>query len=252
VSTRLNALVSVLNSVNIGQSVQAYELSHVRNHHRYNNDRQGPDGSTRDTSSTYRGGKDGEHAPLFAYAVGGALASLADRGKDVLRIARLWRVGSNEQTLLSLASSRPRRRTSELRQIQADRIAHCLSLAVFGVLSWQWTLFCYLPAFLVALAMVNVQNYYRHYGADPSNRAADSASFYGRFYNFLAFNDGYHQEHHLNPSAHWSQLPSVRERRRTMLSAQPRVISTVPAIVGYLDRRRPMLHHSADTLSDVS
>src|SRR4051794_30119729 len=33
-----NAAVSVLNSVNIGQSVQAYELTHVREHHRFNND----------------------------------------------------------------------------------------------------------------------------------------------------------------------------------------------------------------------
>src|SRR5262245_28299783 len=37
-SPALNGLVSMLNSVNIGQSVQAYQFTHVRNHHRYNND----------------------------------------------------------------------------------------------------------------------------------------------------------------------------------------------------------------------
>src|SRR5688500_6324696 len=41
-SPLLNRLVSMLNSVNIGQSVQAYQLTHVRNHHRYNNDLKGP------------------------------------------------------------------------------------------------------------------------------------------------------------------------------------------------------------------
>ena len=39
-SPLLNRFASMLNSINIGQSVQAYELMHVRNHHRYNNDQQ--------------------------------------------------------------------------------------------------------------------------------------------------------------------------------------------------------------------
>src|SRR5215510_11933796 len=58
----LNALVSMFNSVNIGQSVQAYQLTHVRNHHRYNNDRKGPDGKTKDASLTFRDGTGDEHA----------------------------------------------------------------------------------------------------------------------------------------------------------------------------------------------
>ncbi|MFI2211466.1 fatty acid desaturase family protein [Streptomyces sp. NPDC020141] len=241
-SPRLNALVSVLNSANIGQSVQAYHLTHVRNHHRFNNDAQGPDGTTRDTSSTYRDGADGEHAPLLSYALRGALDSLADRGRETLCTLRLWRVGERETGLLALASRREPRRTRELRQIRADRAAHCLSLALFATISWQWTLLCYLPAFFAALTMVNVQNYYRHYGADPTDRTADSVSHYGRLYNLIAFNDGYHQEHHLSPGSHWSRLPSVRERHRAALDARSRIVSPVPAMLGFLHRRRPLLH----------
>src|SRR5215211_4514857 len=55
-SPLLNRLVSMLNSINIGQSVQAYELTHVRNHHRYNNDKQDAFGQTKDLSSTFRYG----------------------------------------------------------------------------------------------------------------------------------------------------------------------------------------------------
>ena len=99
--------------------------------------------------------------------------------------------------------------------------------------------------------MVNVQNYYRHYGANPKSRSADAVSHYGQLYNVLTFNDGFHQEHHLNPGAHWSKLPAVRERHRSRLEAQPRIISPVPAMLGFLDRRRPLLHR-ADDLSDVS
>ncbi|MGP4114756.1 fatty acid desaturase family protein [Streptomyces sp. 4N509B] len=245
VSHRLNAAVSLLNSVNIGQSVQAYQLTHVRNHHRFNNDAKSADGTTRDTTSTYRDGEDGEHAPLVPYAVGGALSSLLTRAREVGQVVRLWRVGPAETALHALASRREARRRRELRQIQADRAAHVLSLAVFCAISWQWTLLSYLPAFLAALTMVNVQNYYRHYGANPAERAADSVSHYGRLYNLLTFNDGYHQEHHLSPGAHWSRMPTVRERNRDKLAAQPRIVSPVPAMLGFLDRRRPLLHRAS-------
>ncbi|RSM81602.1 fatty acid desaturase [Kibdelosporangium aridum] len=244
VSAKLNAVVSVLNSVNIGQSVQAYQLTHVRNHHRFNNDAKGEDGTTKDTSSTYRDGEDGEHTPLLRYVLGGAWQSLVDRGREVLYFVRLWRVGSSEQNLLSLASRREPRRSRELRQIQVDRMAHVLVIPLFAVISWQWTLAVYLPAWVIALAMVNVQNYYRHYGADPDDRSADSVSYYGRLYNLLAFNDGYHQEHHLSPATHWSQMPKVRERWRARLDARERIVSPVPAMLGFLDRRRPLLHRN--------
>ncbi|WP_405812054.1 fatty acid desaturase [Streptomyces sp. NBC_01520] len=251
VSSRLNAVMSLVNSVNIGQSVQAYQLTHVRNHHRFNNDRQGPDGTTRDASSTYRKGKNGQHQRLAAYALGGAVDSIVGRVKDVVSTTRLWSVGRGEERLLSLASRREGGRARELRQIRADRAAHCLSLVVFATLSWQWTVMCYLPAFFAALTLVNVQNYYRHYGANPEDRAADSVSHYNRVYNFLTFNDGYHQEHHLSPGSHWSQMPGVTSRRRDRLDAQPRVVSPVPAIVGFLYRSRPLLHQAeaASTLS---
>ncbi|MEU0939593.1 fatty acid desaturase [Embleya sp. NPDC005971] len=244
-SDRLNAAVSVLNSANIGQSVQAYRLTHVRNHHRFNNDAPGVDGTTRDTTSTYRGGKDGEHAPLLRYALGGALESLLDRAREVSYVVRLWRVGPGESTLHALASRRESRRRSELRLIRADRAAHVLTPALLAVISWQWLLLSYLPAFFVALTMVNVQNYYRHYGADPGSRAADSVSHYGRLYNLLTFNDGFHQEHHLSPGMHWSKMPQVRERNWARLAAGPRIISPVPAMLGFLDRGRPLLHREA-------
>ncbi|HEY0638120.1 MAG TPA: fatty acid desaturase [Pseudonocardiaceae bacterium] len=241
----LNALASMVNSVNIGQSVQAYQLTHVRNHHRHNNDRPGPGGVTRDTSSTYRRGRGGEHAGLLRYALGGALSSLAGRGAEILAGYRLWRVGPREHQLLSLATRTPHRRRRELNQIRLDRAAHCGSLGVFAAISWQWTLLCYLPAWFLALALVNVQNYYRHYGARPGDRAADAVSHYGRLYNLLTFNDGYHQEHHLRPNAHWSELPAVRERHRCVLDGTTRVVSPVPAMLGFLHRDRPMLHRAA-------
>jgi fatty acid desaturase len=244
-SPLLNGLASMLNSISVGQSVQVYEFTHVRNHHRYNNDAQGEGGGTGDTSSTYRYGREGEHAPLLPYAFGGALSSLADLGRELLAASRLWRVGAHEERLLALAARGPGRRARELRQVQLDRMAHCVALAAFALISWSWALECYLPAFYLSLALVNVQNYYRHYGARPGDRVADSVSYYGRLYNLLTFNDGFHQEHHLSPGAHWSRMPAVRARHREELDSSDRIVSPVPAMVGFLHRDRPLLHREA-------
>ncbi|MDE0777044.1 MAG: fatty acid desaturase [Nocardioides sp.] len=248
VSARLNAVTSVVNSISIGQSVQAYQFTHVRNHHRYNNDRQRPDGETRDRSSTYRRGKNGQHEPLLSYILGGALSSVVGRAVELSMVVRGWRV--TDANLLRLASRQPGRRSRELRQVRLDRAAHCLALVALATISWQWALFCYLPAFVCALVLVNVQNYFRHYGADPDSRTTDSVSHYGRLYNLLTFNDGYHQEHHLSPATHWSQMPAVHARHRERLATKPRIISPVPAMVGFLDRSRPLLHEGTSESSN--
>jgi fatty acid desaturase len=248
VSPRLNVLMSALNSVNIGQSVQAYRFTHVRNHHKYNNDPIGPSGTTLDTSSTFREGDAGEHASLFRYAFRGALVSMAGIVRDELfSVTRLWRVGDNEKELMALASPAPAQRALELSQVQIDRLSHFLGLAVLTIISWQWMIACYAPAFFLALALVNTQNYYEHYGARPGDRLANSVSYYGRLYNLLTFNDGYHQEHHLAPGSHWSRLPEVRDRHGALLQRAERIISPVPAIVGFLDWRRPKLHRKSST-----
>lgn len=249
-SGALNAAASVLNSINIAQSVQAYQFMHVRNHHRYNNDRKGPDGRTSDTSSTFLEGKGGEHAGLFRYAVGGALSKLVDTGEILLQARRLWVVTDDD--LVSWASSDARRGRQELRQIQLDRMAQSLALLLFLAISWRWTMLCYLPALFTALVLVNVQNYFEHFGARPEDRYANSVSYYGCLYNLLTFNDGYHQEHHLRPRAHWSKLPMVRRALRDQLGGVERVVSPVPAVLGFLHRNRPLLHRQQMALAAPS
>lgn len=246
-SLLLNRLVSMLNSVNIGQSVQAYQLTHVRNHHRYNNDQQGPDGKTRDLSSTFRDGRGGEHVGVFHYAFFGAIETLLSIGRTQLSVSRLWRVSAHEQNLMALFAKSSSRRAWELRQVQLDRIAHFFAICFFLTVSWKWTLLCYLPAFFLALALVNVQNYYEHYGAAPENRYANSVSYYGPLYNLLTFNDGYHQEHHLRPFSHWTRMPRVNQEFSAKLNQVERIVSPVPAILGAFHRRK-LLHRRGPTV----
>ncbi|HTU75311.1 MAG TPA: fatty acid desaturase [Trebonia sp.] len=244
-SDRLNTVISTMNSVSIAGSVTVYRFMHVRNHHRYSNDRRGSDGSTLDLASTYRNGKDGGHQPLIPYVFTGVRYYATDLVKEVLGVRRLWKVGPGDETILSLATSHEPRRHSELRQIRVERAAHCIMLLLFTVISWQWALFCCLPALVITWTLANIQNYYRHYGANPDERAANSVSYYGRLYNLLTFNDGYHQEHHLAPGVHWSALPAVRDRQRAEMAAHDRIVSPVPAVLGFMDRNRKLLHEQA-------
>jgi hypothetical protein len=57
----------------------------------------------------------------------------------------------------------------------------------------------YLPGYLLGLGLCWLQGHYEH--------ARGTTSHYGRVYNCLFFNDGYHVEHHAQPARHWRSLP---------------------------------------------
>lgn len=91
--------------------------------------------------------------------------------------------------------------------------------AALGALApafFRWT---YLPGFLSGLGLCWLHGRYEHASGTTSN--------YGRLYNVLFFNDGYHVEHHRHPGAHWSELP---------LLARPAArASRWPAVLRWLD-----------------
>jgi hypothetical protein len=68
----------------------------------------------------------------------------------------------------------------------------------------------YLPGYLAGLALCAGHGYYEHHGG--------TTSYYGRLYNRMFFNDGYHVEHHASPGRHWRLLaehvePAARTSR---------------------------------------
>ncbi len=60
----------------------------------------------------------------------------------------------------------------------------------------------YLPGYVLGMLLCALHGHYEH--------ARGTTSHYGRLYNVLCFNDGYHVEHHRHPSAAWSALPAFR------------------------------------------
>ncbi len=61
----------------------------------------------------------------------------------------------------------------------------------------------YAPGFLLGLLFCAVHGHYEHSGGTTSH--------YGRIYNLLFLNDGYHVEHHASPATHWRLLPRQAE-----------------------------------------
>jgi hypothetical protein len=65
--------------------------------------------------------------------------------------------------------------------------------------------------------------------------AGGTTSHYGRIYNFLFFNDGYHVEHHAHPACSWRSLPS-RRIATAHSSAWPAVLRFIDYSLEYLER----------------
>ncbi len=208
----LNHAFSVLNTLALGMPQTLYRLHHL-NHHRYSNDYRDPlTGETGDFSSLYRFSKQPQVPErLWRYALLGPLRM-------------------DFRKLLALARGR------QLTGLVVGETAALL--AFYGGLAWvNWKafLFYFVPVFYLGQVAALAQNYLEHDGADPRGRKTNSVSCYGRLYNLVWFNNGYHQEHHYRPSVHWRRVPELRGE---MLPEAERRVVRGSHLAGLLSRNR--------------
>ncbi len=185
-SRAANACFSVFNSLALGAPQTMFREHHI-GHHRYNNASRSADGFVGDMSS------------LFLYS--------AEPGRP----ESLWRyslLGPFRPNPLALA------RAAFLHSYGWRLSAEMVVLAVFwtGLLAfdWRYVLFVYAPIWYLGHVTTYAEGYFEHYKSTPGNRLADAVSCYGRLYNLLWFNNGYHQEHHYRPHVHWTQVKALR------------------------------------------
>ena len=186
-SRRLNAVFSLINSPLLGGSQTLYRLHHLH-HHKYNNDLPDPrTGTTHDFTSTWRHGRPPMHEEsIVSYALLGYFRS---DFRWLLREARRRRVLYNAAWELAALGA---------------------MLIVLATINLRGFVCFYLPVWFFGNAAAMAENYLEHHGATPGHRQTDSVSCYSRLYNFVWFNNGYHQEHHYRPQLHWTRVPDVR------------------------------------------
>lgn len=172
-----NQIFSIINSVGIGIPQSAYRLHHLQ-HHRYNNQ---PD---KDDSSTRRHGKDGKDEHILSYSVLGVFRT------DV-------------PGLISEAAKK-----SKL--VYIEMIFMVAFLGTLLALDWKLLIAYIVPSIFLGQVFALWENHCEHHHADPYDRKRDSVSCYNSFYNWIWFNNGYHQEHHFSPQVHWTKIPEVK------------------------------------------
>jgi fatty acid desaturase len=183
----VNDAMSMLNSVALGFPQTVFREHHL-NHHRYNNRAPAP-GQEGDLSSLYRyASVPGQPEPFLRYVL------LSPLRADVLHYARSALAGGRTRRLLLDAAA---------------------VLAVMAILAWAepaYFFVYYLPLLYFGHVVTYAEGYFEHHRAVPGDRMRNAVSCYSGWYNFIWFNNGYHQEHHCYPGVHWTRIAALRER----------------------------------------
>jgi fatty acid desaturase len=206
----LNRAFPVVNSANLFLPQVLYKYHHLI-HHQYAND---PirNGTTLDPSSTFRYGTGGRQEWFFSYS---ALGLFRDGTSNAYREAITH--GQRSQFWMELA-------------------AIVTTAVLWLAIDWKWFLIAFAPTFYAGWFLALLENYYEHHRAtDPDSRLADSVSYYGRWYNLMMFNEGYHQEHHLKPHLHWTRRPEVHGDWKEKFKDAGAYEARRPPLLGFLD-----------------
>jgi len=207
---KVNQFFEIFNSANLLLPQILYKYHHLT-HHTYSND-PAVNGVTKDPSSTYRYGKNGLQENMIRYC-----------------LLSLFRDG----TTMAYFETRKRKQMTNL----VLQIIAIISVLIFwSYLNFSWMLLGLFPVFFFGWFLAHMENYYEHFLASkPGNRFGNSVTYPGRYYNIVMFNEGYHQEHHIEPSAHWSKRPAIRETYDQSLRDVDSYITRFPPLLGFLD-----------------
>lgn len=225
-SAWLNRAYSVLESLALGVPHVLYHHYHL-NHHWGDSDAKGPDGTTRDWSSIYRYGKNGQPEGFWNYCL---ISFFRVEVGPVLRTAA-------------------RHGTGELVQVAVESAALAAMWAAMAVMNWKYFVIFYLPSYYLGWVLSYAEGYLEHFGGQPGNPYANSVSSYNWFYNLVWFNNGYHQEHHWDPKVHWTKMRQLHAAIRPQLDANHTRTLRGPHLTAFLEDRLRHGHQQRDAVA---
>ena len=214
-SPLLNRAFSWVISLATGASQVFIDQNHLQ-HHKGNADRPDENGETLDWVSIYKHGHDGEPENPWAYIF---LSFFREDPKPTYAELK-------------------RRNPADARWGLFELISFVFFFALLGIANWRFIVF-FLPFWYFGHCLSYVNGYYMHYGANPDMPIAWGVSTYGRIYNWLWFNNGFHAEHHFRPKIHWTKMKPFRELIREEQEAAPVRVIRVAHTLGFLDRSLP-------------
>jgi fatty acid desaturase len=164
-----------------GVPLEFYEVHHVKNHHRYNNELQ-------------------DYSSMFGFEGCSYPDKPVSRAYYILSFPLLTICTSLNEILRSPGSRMFRRFVRSVAVITTVSVAlvyiNPVGFLVFFLLPW-----------IIIFHGLGMTNYRHHYGCEFSTPYNSSNVMFGLPFGLLGFNIGYHVSHHMKPALHWSQLP---------------------------------------------
>jgi len=167
---------------------QWWKYAHLL-HHRYNNDPANEQGECQDPASIFYYSRDGRPRNFWRYSVeGGFYISYGYLFGAPWYIEKVPKVAE---------------------RLKYEQHALRIFIIAMFLLSVKVGMFVLL-SFLLVCMLNQAVSYGLHWEQLQfrGDTTRDSHSSYNKFYNFISFNCGYHQEHHHKPGIHWSRLPT--------------------------------------------
>jgi fatty acid desaturase len=217
----LNKAYSVLETIALGVPHVLYHHYHM-NHHWGDSDKKGPDGTTKDWSSIYRYGKDGQPEAFWKYCL---ISYFRVDLMPVIKVAIRHHQGV---------------------QLLVEFVVLGAFWLLMFLVNWRFFVFFYLPSYYLGWVLSYAEGYLEHYGATPGNAYANSVSSYHWLYNVLWFNNGYHQEHHWDPKVHWTKMKELHEQLRPQMVANQTRTLQGPHLTAFVEDWWKQQHQGKD------
>jgi len=196
-----NKIYEVLLSAIGGITHESWKNVHLT-HHVHVNDHP-VDGKTKDPISVFRNGKNGKVENFWSFCFSNAIIDIINKfsfkHKDIPKYIL----------------------DSRLRAIEnMSWIVYCGLIFLVDLQFGAWMILVYFVGHFLNYAT----SYGEHWGVldRRGDTTQDSVGIYSKWYNWIGFGAGYHQEHHNKPGMHWTKLhtitPKMHPDRKTIKS----------------------------------
>lgn len=200
---KFNQVYEALLTAAGGYTPVSWRVGHLV-HHKYVNDYPDENGHTKDSTSVYYKSVNKQPNNIWEYMI--------RRGISDIKFSWFTSPQSSPEQIKS--------------QFLAGRTvfwSFIFAISLINIWYGLFLLLCHVSAMIFNQCNSYGEHWqYLHHRGDTTR---DSFSNYGKIYNLITFNAGYHQEHHHRPGIHWSRLP----QEVTPLLPKDRLILKIPA-----------------------